>query len=109
AIEKPSDVKAVYTNSNAGSLLLTSYPNLQDYREKNEAFRSLAGYTPPIILTMTKGAGSEHPFAELVTRGYFETLGIRPLTGRFFLPEEQSTPGTHPVAVVSHGAWQQRL
>src|SRR5213595_3609770 len=62
AIEKPSDVKAVYTNSNAGSLLLTSYPNLQDYREKNEAFRSLAGYTPPILLTMTKGAGSEHPF-----------------------------------------------
>ena len=113
-VDKPSDVKAVYTiddktNSNAGRVLLTSYLNLQDYRERNEVFSSLTGYTPPIILTMAVGASSEHPFAELVTRDYFETLGMRPFMGRFFLADEQSTPGTHPVAVVTYGAWQQRL
>jgi predicted permease len=113
-VEKASELVAVYTfdgrtTSNAGRLLLTSYPNLKDYQEKNQAFSSLAGYTPVILLTMPRGAGTEHPFAELVTRGYFETLGIRPLMGRFFLPEEQSTPGTHPVAVIGYGAWQQRL
>lgn len=37
----------------------------------------------------------------LVSGNYFDVLGARPSRGRFFLPEEDQTPGTHPVAVVS--------
>ena len=29
--------------------------------------------------------------------------------GRTFLPEEDQSPGAHPVAVVSHGLWQRRF
>lgn len=114
SVDNPSGLRAIYTidgrsGSNAGKFLLTSYLNLKDYEEKNQCFSSVAGYTPAIILTMDRGAGSEHPFAELVTRNYFETLGLHPFRGRFFLPEEESTPGTHAVAVISYGSWQQRF
>jgi len=37
---------------------------------------------------------------------YFEVLGVRPERGRFFQPQENATPGTHPVVVLSHGFWR---
>ena len=48
-------------------------------------------------------------FGELVTGDYFSTLGLEPARGRFFSPEEDSTPGAHPVAVMNYATWQQRF
>lgn len=45
----------------------------------------------------------------IVTGNYFTVLGVRPALGRFFLPEEDRTPLTHPVAVLSHAFWSTRL
>ncbi len=45
----------------------------------------------------------------VVSGNYFTVLGARPALGRFFSPEEDRTPGTHPVIVVSHGFWQRAL
>jgi hypothetical protein len=63
-----------------------SFLNLKDYREKNHAFSSLAGYSSPMALTMSAGSESQRVFAEVVTGNYFFTLGIPPRMGRFFLP-----------------------
>ncbi len=46
---------------------------------------------------------------ELVTANYFDVLGVGPALGRLILPEEDQTPGTHPVAVLSHRAWENRF
>ena len=61
------------------------------------------------MLTLTENAGSERLFGQLVTSGYFETLGLQPVKGRFFLPGEISTPGSAPVAVLSYNAWKIRF
>ncbi len=45
----------------------------------------------------------------MVSGNFFDVCGIRPALGRFFLPEEDQTPGTHPVVVVSHGFWRNRM
>ena len=44
---------------------------------------------------------------QLVTANYFSLLGAGMTLGRGFLPEEEITPGTHPVAVLSHYFWEQ--
>ncbi|MGI9074542.1 MAG: ABC transporter permease [Bryobacteraceae bacterium] len=54
---------------------------------------------------MSESSGPKRVFGDLVTKGYFETLGIRPARGRFFLPEENDTPGSAAVAVLSYNAW----
>jgi hypothetical protein len=58
-----------------------------------------------------RGAGdrAEIVLGEVVSDGYFETLGVMPARGRTFRPEENRTELTHPVAVVSHGFWKGRL
>ena len=94
------------TGSRASAPFPISYPDLKDYQAENRVFRSLAGYTSVNVLTLQEGASSVRVFSELVTQNYFSTLGLTPARGRFFDPDEDSRPGTHPVAVVSYGTWQ---
>lgn len=110
-VENSSELAAVATaeaksTSKSSIALPVSYANLKDYQSKNEVFSSLAGYTSPRIVTFDAGGVSQRMFSELVTGDYFSTLGIRPAKGRFFLPEEDSTAGAHPVAVMNYATWQ---
>ena len=110
----PSHLVAIYatdlkSQAKSSSLLPTSYPNLKDYQVRNSAFSGFAGHSSPLVLTLAENSGSERFFGQLVTSGYFETLGLTPVKGRFFLPEETSTPGSAPVAVLSYNAWKIRF
>jgi predicted permease len=107
----PSELAAIQTaetksTSKASALLPVSYANLKDYQARNGVFRSLAGYTSPRLITWQAQGPSKRLFGELVTGNYFSTLDLRPAKGRFFLPEEDGTPGAHAVAVMNYGTWQ---
>ncbi|HEX2664388.1 MAG TPA: ABC transporter permease [Candidatus Acidoferrum sp.] len=93
----------------SGDLEALSYLNLKDTRERTRAFRNLAGHSYPMAVTMTDKGEPRRIFAEIVTANYFETLGIHPSLGRFFLPGEDQTPGAAPVAVLGYTAWQSRF
>ncbi|MFQ5789195.1 MAG: ABC transporter permease [Acidobacteriota bacterium] len=113
-VEKPSELVALFTTDekNKGGffdLAPVSYPNYEDYRNRNEVFTGLAAYAFPQPVSMWTEAEPEQVFAEMVTGNYFDLLGVRPSLGRFFLPEEDQTPGAHPVAVMSHGLWTRRF
>ena len=113
-VPDPSGLTAV-AGAKAGSAskssapLPISYADLKDYQTRNGVFRSLAGYTSAQGVTWQAGAASQGMFSELVTGNYFSTLGLTPAKGRFFLPDEDSTPGAHPVAVMNYGTWQARF
>ena len=88
--------------------LSVSYPAYQNYRNENKVFDSLLcwGRLP---LSLSTGEAAEQAFGIIVSGNYFATLGARAARGRFFSPEEDATPGTHPVAVISHRFWQRRF
>jgi predicted permease len=96
-------------SSKAGVPFPISYPDLRDYQQRNDVFRSLAGYTSNRVLTLQENGGSERVFTELVTHNYFSTLGLQPWRGRFFAPEEDTEAGAHAVAVMSYGTWNSRF
>lgn len=97
------------TTAKSAAPLPVSYLNLRDFQTRNEAFDSLAGYTPPRTLTLETGGASQRMFGEFVTANYFPTLGLHPARGRFFFPEEDSKPGSYPVAVMNYATWQARF
>jgi predicted permease len=110
----PSQLVSLYTTDvkgqkQFGSLLPTSYLNLREYQNRNTALSSAGGFSPPLVLTLNESGASERLFGQLVTSGYFDTLGLQPVKGRFFLPEEISTPGSAPVAILSYSAWKIRF
>jgi predicted permease len=114
-VRNSSELTAVSTaeaksTSKSGVALPISYANLKDYQSKNEVFSALAGYTSLRVATLQTGGGaSQRMFSEVVTGNYFATLGLIPARGRFFLPEEDATPGAHAVAVMNYATWQARF
>jgi predicted permease len=92
-----------------GNIMPLSYPNLVDLREGTQAFSGLTGYSAPLLLAMSTRGEPENVFSQLVTSNYFDVLGVRAAAGRFFLPDEDRTPGTHPVVVLNHRFWQRRF
>ena len=78
------------------------------YREQTNLLNGLLAYTGAPF-NMNSGGQPERVYGMLVSGNYFDVLGTRPAQGRFFLPEEDQTPGTHPVVVLGYGLWQQRF
>jgi predicted permease len=56
-------------------------------------------------LTISAQGQSTIVYANLVSGRYFDVLGVKPALGRFFVEDEDRTPRTHPVLVVSHAFW----
>jgi predicted permease len=95
--------------SQPGAPMPISYLNLRDYQDRNGVFRSLAGYTTMRVVTWQQSGASEALLSEFVTGNYFSTLGPGLSAGRYFVPDEDGTPGAHAVAVMNYGTWQKRF
>ncbi len=85
-----------------------SYPMYQSMRDKNSVFANVLSRSG-LDFNASYGGQSERAVGEMVSGNYFETLGVQPFLGRLIGPEDDLTPGAHPVAVLSYGYWQRRF
>ncbi|HEX7294659.1 MAG TPA: ABC transporter permease, partial [Pyrinomonadaceae bacterium] len=86
----------------------SSYPDYKALRDDTRTFSGLAAYAQrPLNLTVNDS--SERVYAEIVTGNYFDVLQARPMLGRAFLEEEDRTPNTHPVIVISNSLWRSKF
>jgi hypothetical protein len=77
-----------------------SYLDLRDLSERTQTFSGLLGYHDD-YMSLTGAAKPERLYGALTTANYFDVLGVRPILGRTFLPEE-GTPGAGaPVIVIT--------
>jgi predicted permease len=105
---RPEQVIQVFTSDFDGPLYGgSSYADYEDFREV-PVFDGLLAWMRARV-TLSGGERSDMLTAFLVSGNYFDVLGLRPWRGRFFRAEENRTPGTHPVAVLSHDAWRRRF
>jgi len=81
-----------------------SAANYLDWKSQNQVFENMAIYTYHGF-TLTGGEKPEQVDAGAVSSSFFETLGVQPMLGRFFSPQEDQ-PGRSNVVVFSHRFWQ---
>ena len=109
AVKEPSQLVELYgTLHNGTDWSLQSYLNYKDYRDRNTVFSGLFVYRV-VVSSLTVNNSSQRVWGYLVSGNYFDVLGVKPMLGRAFLPEEDQTPDSHPVAVISYNCWQHRF
>ena len=89
---------------------LVSYPDFHDWREQSRSFADIAAYWtfPNGDVNLTGGTQPERVSVARITPGFFEVLGVPPLHGRTFLPEETIAPG-HRRAILGYGLWKRQF
>jgi putative ABC transport system permease protein len=107
-VKEPGQLLGVVLANDTGDFANQSipYPIVQDYREQMDSiFDQFAAYASTHSLA-DSGSGPQFTMLELVTVGYFSTLGVEPAIGRFFGEADDRLSNEGAVAVISHGAWR---
>jgi predicted permease len=81
--------------------------NYLDFKSQNHTLEDLAAVDRRTF-NLTGDGDPEQIAAYGVTADFFPLLGVRPMLGRVFIPEEDS-PGNEKVLMLSHGLWQTRF
>jgi predicted permease len=105
-VEQPDQLVAIFTTHKGDDTYNpNSYPDYSDLRDHSQVFSGVAGhfYWPMSLKTAER---PEIVMGQVVTSNYFTVLGVKPFLGRAFLPEENETPGGHPVAILSYRSWK---
>ena len=107
-ISNPDEVVSLTLNKPGEKPFPFTYPDIEALRKGQQ---SLAGITAcGFAQTSLAGKGKpERVWGMVASANYFDVLGVRPILGRGFLPEEDEKPGGAPVAVISYRLWQARF
>ncbi len=103
----PDRIARLWEQGANGNRMNFADPNFEDLRSQNKSLLAVAEYNS-LVSTV---AGSIEPArlnAASVSSDFFAVLGVHPVFGRSFAPEEQKF-GASPVALVSHSFWRQSL
>jgi predicted permease len=83
---------------------------VDQFRRANRSFSEITGYfafSAPDNMNLT-GSGQPRPITGLsVAQNFFPTLGVQPILGRQFLPEE-ALPHARPVTLLSYAFWKRQ-
>lgn len=105
--KEPSRAVHVFGSDKSRDLvdLGVSAPRFQHFRDGQTVFNGFAGENFSLF-TLTGLGDPVQVFGGRLTSNYFDVLGVRPILGRNFLPQEQEGAD---VALVTKNFWQKRL
>jgi predicted permease len=104
---EPERIVVVWSSWTGFEQTWTSYDEFEAYQTEIPAFAG-AGLFSTGAVNLLLGAEPERVRAGFVTHDVFPILGVTPLHGRNFTPDEDQ-PGGPAVAVIEHGLWQRRF
>lgn len=84
----------------------TSYPDYVDLRDHNRTFEGLVGAAYSFLgFAPDRAKLPKMKYAMFVSGNFFNVLGVEPVIGRGFRPEEDQLVGRDAVVVLSHEFW----
>ena len=106
---RPEEMVAIISNERSDATEgSSSYADYLDYREQTMEVMSavIASGNFPSAVNFGTERGTQRAWAGFVSADYFPVLGVKPIAGRFFLPEEDKVPGRDTVALLSERFWR---
>jgi putative ABC transport system permease protein len=104
---RPERIVSVRESWKQGREMDFADPNFLDLRNQNRTLSGLAEYMSSSTAVVVGGQPMRAEHA-VVSRDFLSVMGVPPVLGRGFLPEDQRQ-GAAPVALVSDGFWRSAL
>jgi putative ABC transport system permease protein len=105
--KNPEQLVTVWERREGRDQNVINLGNFTDWKQQNNVFDDMGVFLDFRSNLTGEGAPEEIP-AQIVTTNLLPMLGVNPIRGRLFAPEEgrEGEPG---VAVISYGLWQRRF
>ncbi len=104
---EPNRIVQVWSRTESNPRIGPSLPDFKDYKEQSRSLAKLAFYRAASFhFTATKEPKEVR--GGRVSAEFFDVLGVPPLLGRTFFPEE-TIPGNDQVVLLAYGIWQRRF
>lgn len=100
-----NEIVVIASNRGGGG---ASLPDLRDFAELKDIFVGTAA-TMPTQACLTVTRDPQWIEAQVVTANFFDLLGVKPLLGRTFRPDEDQHPGGDAVVVIGERLWRRRF
>ena len=108
-VHAPDELVYLYQMPRSGKPSIFPFRDINSFRDfYGDAFSGFtAHWSAPVVI----GADGESDRArgEFVTASYFDVVGVKPIMGRTFRPEEDDTATTERALVISHDMWTRRF
>jgi hypothetical protein len=101
---EPDRIVRVLEENEQGGRSRPSDPNFADLKEQSRSFAALAQFDS-IVESVAGGSEPARVRVAFVSREFHDALGVQPMLGRTFVPDELHT-GAAPAALISYGYWQ---
>ena len=107
AYQRPAEIVQVFSQDKKDpkNFRAFSYPTYSDIREQNSVFSGVLAHDDGIVGIGEKG-NFRRAVVDIVSSNYCAVLGVAPVLGRAFLPEEEKPGANKRVAIVSYSYWQ---
>src|SRR5437588_4395799 len=108
-VSDPQRLVWIWANSPSRNLpyAFTSYSNYAEWKAGTPSLESMSAYSPGAASLMV-GNDPERVDLMRVNGGFFHMLGVTPMAGRDFLPQDDQ-PGAPRVAILEYGLWERRF
>jgi putative ABC transport system permease protein len=106
---EPDHLFAVWAESPEDKSIKTgaSGPDFQDYKDQSRSFQGLAELLPHFTYSLIGEGEPRNVICTGISYDFFPMLGVQPLLGRLYTPEEYHTDGVQ--VVISERFWRQQL
>ena len=105
---EPDRLVAVWERTDRRERGFASPINMQDWNERTRSFELISGFVPGMGAMVTSGSDgtAETVSRQWVMAGIFDVLGVKPVVGRMFRPDDNDQRKN--MVVLSEGYWRTR-
>lgn len=105
---EPDRLRLIIETTPGTGPLPASYQNYLDYRAENSTLSALAAFRGGGSMIVSGGGDPERLVVEFYSQNFLPTMGLEPMLGRNFLPEEDAPHGAKAV-ILSYDFWTRRF
>lgn len=103
----PDQLLCLWEQNAKGNQMNFADPNFEDLRSQNHSLQGMAEYSAG-LQSVSGTTDPSRTMIASVSSDFFPVMGVQPVQGRSFAPEEQQF-GAAATALVSYGYWKQSL